>query len=195
MDMPTFDRLGNVLMVVQRMGGRTCTLTANLPSPSRLGVAARQHSLLRSAYLLTGDLHRAEDLLQDALLKAALRWGRLRDGNPDAYVRTILYRDHISWWRGRRDSPVSEIASQPLQHDDDAVERHLMLWDALARLTPKQRAVPVLRYYEDLTERQTAEALNVSVGTVKSQSSAALHRLREIAPDLQALLGKEGGIA
>jgi RNA polymerase sigma factor (sigma-70 family) len=70
-----------------------------------------------------------------------------------------------------------------------------MLWEALARLTPKQRAVLVLRYYEDLTERQTAEALNVSVGTVKSQSSAALHRLREIAPDLQAVLGNEGGIA
>jgi DNA-directed RNA polymerase specialized sigma24 family protein len=79
-------------------------LTANLPSPSRLGLL-RASSLLRSAYLLTGDLHRAEDLLQDALLKAALRWGRLRDGNPDAYVRTILYRDHISWWRRRRDSP------------------------------------------------------------------------------------------
>jgi RNA polymerase sigma factor (sigma-70 family) len=121
--------------------------------------------------------------------------GRLKDGNPDAYVRTILYRDHISWWRRRRDSPVSEIASRPLPHDHDAVERHLMLWEALARLTPKQRAVLVLRYYEDLTERQTAEALNISVGTVKSQSSAALHRLREMAPDLQTLLGKEGGIA
>jgi RNA polymerase sigma-70 factor (sigma-E family) len=158
-------------------------------------VAARQHSLLRSAYLLTGDPHRAEDLLQDALLKAALRWGRLKDGNPDAYVRTILYRDHISWWRRRRDSPVPEIPSLPLLHDDDAVERHLMLWAALARLTPKQRAVLVLRYYEDLTERQTAEVLNVSVGTVKSQSSSALNRLRTIAPELQALLGKEGGMA
>jgi RNA polymerase sigma-70 factor (sigma-E family) len=158
-------------------------------------VAARQHSLLRSAYLLTGDLHRAEDLLQDALLKTALRWGGVYDGNPDAYVRTILYRDHVSWWRRRRDSPVVDIPSRPHPQDDDAVERHLMLWDALARLTPKQRAVLVLRHYEDLSERQTAEALNIGVGTVKSQSSAALHRLHATAPELQALLGKEGGIA
>jgi len=62
-------------------------------------VASRQHALLRTAYLMTGDLHRAEDLLQGALIKVADRWRRVRDGNPDAYIRTILYRDNVSWWR------------------------------------------------------------------------------------------------
>lgn len=72
-------------------------------------VASRQHGLLRTAYLMTGDLHRAEDLLQDALVKVADRWRRVRDGNPDAYIRTILYRDNVSWWRKRRESPVAQV--------------------------------------------------------------------------------------
>lgn len=153
--------------------------------------AARQHGLLRSAYLLTGDMGRAEDLLQEALLKVALRWQRLAGQNPDAYARVVIYRDQVSWWRKRRPYPLAEPPERAVVTDADASERHLMLREALGHLTHRQRAVLVLRYYDDLTERQTAEALGVSVGTVKSQTSAALARLRERAPGLQALLGRE----
>jgi RNA polymerase sigma-70 factor (sigma-E family) len=146
-------------------------------------VEARQHRLLRAAYLLTGDLQRAEDLLQDALIRVADRWQRLRDGNPDAYVRTILYRDNISWWRRRREVPVPEVYDGVRMEVAD-VEAQLVVREALNGLTTKQRAVLLLRYFEDLSERDTARVLGVSVGTVKSQSSAALRRLRMVAPQL-----------
>jgi RNA polymerase sigma-70 factor (sigma-E family) len=152
-------------------------------------VEARQRALLRSAYLVTGDHHLAEDLLQVALTKLALRWERVRRGDPDAFVRRVLYRDMVSWWRrGRRerldlcppDRVVADVA--------DAADRRVVLERALRRLTRKQRAVLVLRFYEDLTEGQTAELLGVSVGTVKSQAHAALRRLRTDSPELGGLL-------
>lgn len=155
-------------------------------------VVSRQHRLLRTAYLMTGDLHRAEDLLQEALIKLALRWTKVRDGNPDAFVRTILYRDNVSWWRRRRDTPVAEVADTAARHDADATERGLLVRQALTTLTAKQRAVIVLRYFDDLTERETADILGVSIGTVKSQSSAALTRLRERAPELADLIDETG---
>ena len=161
------------------------------PEPFEAWAAARQHGLLRAAYLLTGDLGRAEDLLQEALLKVALRWSRLGGQNPDAYVRVVLYRDQVSWWRRRRPTTMADPPEKVQVGDPDASERQLMVRDALAGLTAKQRAVLVLRYYDDLTERQTAEVLGVSVGTVKSQASAALARLRSSAPGLASLLGRE----
>lgn len=146
-----------------------------------------QRGLLRSAYLITGDLHRAQDLVQEALVKVALRWSRLRDGNPTAYARTIIVRDNISWWRRRREHPTE-------QHDEVAAvgsdpEATLVVRRALARLTSSQRAVLVLRHFDDLSERETAEVLGVSVGTVKSQNAAALARLRGGAPELLDLIG------
>ncbi|MDQ3094522.1 MAG: SigE family RNA polymerase sigma factor [Actinomycetota bacterium] len=156
-------------------------------------IESRQHRLLRAAYLLTGDLHRAEDLLQEALVKLAGRWDRVRDGNPDAYVRTIIYRDNVSWWRSRREFPVPLTRDLPGRHDADATERTIMVRSALASLTSKQRAVLVLRYFEDLSEREAAQILGVSVGTVKSQTAVALTRLRQRAPDLAEFLGKKGG--
>lgn len=155
---------------------------------------ARQHGLVRSAYLLTGDLHRAQDLVQDALVKVALRWDRLAASNPDAYVRTVLYRTNISWWRSRRETPVAEVRDTAQHVDHDATERAVMVTDALRRLTVKQRAVLVLRYFDDLTVAQTADALGVSTGTVKSQTAAALQRLRELAPGLEDLLGRKDEI-
>lgn len=154
--------------------------------------AARQHALLRTAYLLTGDLHKAEDLLQDALTKVAQRWRRLSGGNPEGYARTILVRTNVSWWRGiRREYVVGELpepgATGPL--DDDSVERRVVMARALAKLPPRQRAVLVLRYYDDLTERQTADILGISVGTVKSQAHAALRKLRAESPELAELIG------
>lgn len=142
-------------------------------------VGARQHALLRSAYLMTGDHHLAEDLLQGALAKLATRWERIRDGEPEAYVRQILYRDSVSWWRKHRHETVRVLSDDRSTPDrTGAVDEKLKVLAALQALTSKQRAVVVLRFYEDLTEQQAAHVLGVSVGTVKSQTHAALHRLR-----------------
>ena len=152
----------------------------------------RQLALLRTAVLLTGDPQRAEDLVQEALTKVALRWRRLRDGHPDAYARRILVRDNISWWRKHRAELVVDVDDpRRTPSGEGGSDRRLMLKDALDRLTPKQRAVVVLRYLDDLSERDTAEALGVSVGTVKSQTSLALRRLREAAPELAQLLEED----
>lgn len=154
--------------------------------------AGAERQLLRSAYLLTGDLHRAEDLVQEALVKVALRWSRLRDGNPTAYARTIVVRDNISWWRrGRREVvvDVDETRAEAAAVSSDP-EAAVVVRRALARLTPAQRAVVVLRHFDDLTERETAAVLGVAVGTVKSQNAVALRRLRDGAPELLDLIGR-----
>jgi RNA polymerase sigma-70 factor (sigma-E family) len=153
----------------------------------------RQLALLRTAVLLTGDHHRAEDLVQEALTKVALRWRRISSGSPDAYARQIMVRDNVSSWRKRRrevvvDSPGAAVA---VPDGVPAAERRMLLDLALAALTPRQRAVIVLRYYDDLSERGTADTLGVTVGTVKSQTHLALRRLREAAPELAELLGEE----
>jgi len=154
-------------------------------------VRARTHALLRSAYLLTGDQHLAEDLVQQTLLQVVGVWRRVAaDGDPDPYVRRVLYHLHVSWWR-RRSRRVVEVnesgaaRAEPAHADpSDRVVAALTVRQALARLAPRQRAVLVLRYYEDLSESQTAEALGVRVGTVKSQVRDALARLRDLAPEL-----------
>ena len=143
-------------------------------------VVSRQRRLVRAAYLVCGDEHLAQDLVQQALTKLALRWTRLRDGNPDAYVNRILYRDAVSWWRRvRRERLVASydtVADGPAPLTDDAVR--LDVRRALMTLTPRQRAVVVLRYFEDLTEAETARVLDCTVGTVKSQTSKAFAKLR-----------------
>ena len=155
--------------------------------------AHAQRRLLRTAVLLTGDHQRAEDLVQEALVKVALRWRRLHDGRPEAYARQVLVRDNISWWRKHRREVLVEPPERPGTDASAAPDRRLMLDRALATLTPKQRAVVVLRYYDDLTEQATAEALGVAVGTVKSQTHLALRRLAEAAPELAELLGHDVG--
>lgn len=148
-------------------------------------VRARQHRLLRAAYLVCGDLHLAEDLLQGALVKLARQWDHVRDEQPDAYVRRILYRDAVSSWRKRRhevlglepawDAPAVAVEAEQ-------VERRLDVLRALDTLTPRQRATVVLRFFEDRSERDTADVLGCSVGTVKSQTHDALVRLRAAMP-------------
>lgn len=138
----------------------------------------RMRELLRFAHVLTGDPHRAADLVQDALERTLLSWDRvLRKDDPVAYVRRTMVNRHVSAWRRvRRERLIAEIPERA--YDGEPAFDH-ELWAALATLPPRQRAVLVLRYYEDLTEADTAAVLGCSVGTVKSQSSRALARLRQ----------------
>jgi RNA polymerase sigma-70 factor (sigma-E family) len=142
-------------------------------------VAQRSPRLLRVAFLLTRDWAGAEDLLQTALAKAWFAWSRI-DGDPEAYIRRIIATTFTSWRRRRWQG---EIPQDPPDREwtADSSQRHAdrdVLWRALGRLSARQRAVVVLRYFEDLTESQTAETLGVSVGTVKTRTSRALARLR-----------------
>jgi len=148
-------------------------------------VRARTGALARTAYLLTGDRQHAEELVQTALSAAAERWTRLDD--PERYVRRVLYTRAVSWWRVRRRRRAEVLVDAPPEHRAEArddPDLRIVLAQALDRLTPKQRAVLVLRFYEDRSESETAEMLGVRPGTVKSQTRDALRRLREIAPEL-----------
>ncbi|MCI3277191.1 SigE family RNA polymerase sigma factor [Streptomyces cylindrosporus] len=153
-------------------------------------VAHRSSALLKTAVLLSGgDRHAAEDLLQNALIKAAGRWHRIDE--PEAYVRQILYRQQISRWRlkwRRRELSVAEPPDTGTGPDaSSATELRLLMRGALARLTARQRTVLVLRYFEDLPEADVARILGCSVGTVRSTTHRALARLRTLAPELTAL--------
>ncbi len=151
-------------------------------------VAARSPALLRAAYLLTGDHHLSQDLVQTALMQAARHWEKIHD-HPEPYVRRILYNANVSRWRRQKfaEYPIDDVDTAAPADDTEA---RLALAQALDGLTRKQRAVLVLRYYEDLTEAQAAEALGVSVGTVKSTHRQALDRLRSRSPHLAELIGK-----
>ena len=138
-------------------------------------VVTRRGPLLRTAYLLTGNHHDAEDLVQSALIKVVPKWGRIKD-RPEPYVRQVLARESVSRWRGRHWREVSTDVVPEATHYD-STDRIELLED-LRRLSPRQRAVLVLRYFDDLTEADTAEALGISVGTVKSHARDALARLR-----------------
>jgi RNA polymerase sigma-70 factor (sigma-E family) len=146
-----------------------------------LFVEARWTRLLRIAYLLVQDWQAAEDLTQAALVKAWLAWPRV-DGDPEAYVRKIIITTHVSWWRRRRRRGEVTMGQPPERpgaaNQMDTVDDRDAVWRALGRLPAGQRAVVVLRFFEDLTEAQAASILGCSIGTVKSQTSRALARLR-----------------
>jgi RNA polymerase sigma-70 factor (sigma-E family) len=150
-------------------------------------VATRGAGLFRTALALTGGRYAAEDLLQEALTRTWTRWNAVGE-NPEAYVRRAMYHAQISVWRRRR--RVREVPVGALPEPEPAPDRtghtdlRLALRRALLRLGPRQRAVLVGRFFEDLSEQQTAELLGCSVGTVRSQSHRALARLRKIAPEL-----------
>ncbi|WP_369196795.1 SigE family RNA polymerase sigma factor [Streptomyces djakartensis] len=159
-----------------------------LPYPSFSSyVRARRPVLLRTARSLTGNPSDAEDLLQTALTKTYVAWERIEDHRAlDGYVRRALLNTRTSQWRKRK---VDEFACDELPEpeqcsgggEDPAEQQALRdaMWRAIMRLPARQRAMVVLRYYEDLSEVQTAEVLGVSVGTVKSAVSRALGKLRE----------------
>ncbi len=142
-------------------------------------VAGRSAPLLRTAYLLTQDWATAEDLVQTALVKAWSAWRRI-DGDPEPYVRRIIVTTHAGWWRRkwRGERPTGELPELPLAAAEGAVDDRERLWRALRKLPARQRAVLVLRYFEDLSEAEIAEALGCTPGTVKSQASRALAKLR-----------------
>lgn len=157
-------------------------------------VATRWAALFRTAYLLTGHRVDAEDVLQTTLVKAFASWAKVAKAqSAEAYVRRMLVNDFISSRRGswhRRRTDVQQVEVPVPGHGDGVVDR-LNLWDQVRTLPPRQRAVIVLRYYEDLTERQIAKTLGCSPGTVKSQASDALRSLRA---GLQPEALTEGGV-
>ena len=145
-------------------------------------VAARGAALVRFAILLTGDDHRAEDLVQEALAKAYLRWSQIRRvDDPEVYVRRLILNGSRSWWRRRtnREVPVERApdATAPGDLSGDSAERD-ELWRLVAALPLKQRAVVVLRYYEDLDDAAIARVLECSQTTVRTHAMRALARLR-----------------
>ena len=151
-------------------------------------VSARGRALLRTAYALTGSQHAAEDLVQTALAKAMLRWSRLH-GDAEPYVRRIMYNEFVSLWRWRRRRAEVLTADPPergVSTGEDTVLR-VAVRAALGTLPPRQRAVLVLRYLEDLSEREVADLLGVSPGTVASQASRALATLRGSMPELDGV--------
>ncbi|WP_327586575.1 SigE family RNA polymerase sigma factor [Nonomuraea sp. NBC_00507] len=139
-------------------------------------VRARGTALLRYGYVLSGNADDAADLVQEALLKLSGAWRRVRNkDNPESYVRTIMARQHISWWRRRRREHVTDEVPEGSYTDDHSFGE---LWKELATLPRKQRVVLVLRYYEDLPDKEIAEILGISRGTVRSQAFHALNALR-----------------
>ena len=145
-------------------------------------VSARWARLYRTACLVTLDPATAEDALQIAMEKTYLRWHRVRRmDDPAAYVRKVMVNAAVSArrppWRGV-ESPREVLPERPLPAAEGVVEDHEALWPVVCALPERQRAVVVLRYYEDLTEAETAEVLGCSVGTVKSQAHDALRALR-----------------
>lgn len=145
-------------------------------------VRARGTALLRTAHLLTSNPAHAEDLLQISLTKTYLAWGRLRDpGTAEAYTRRVLATTSISWWRrktNRLEQPAEILPDAGQDHPAGQLAERDAMMGALRQLSPQQRAVLVLRFYEDLSEAQIAETLGLSTGTVKSHASRGLARLR-----------------
>lgn len=149
-------------------------------------LVAREPALHRLAALLTDDRHAAQDLVQATLAKMYLAWPRLRDRHQvDAYARRVLVNEHRSAWRRpwrRRERVTDAVPDVPV----DAVEpdgRREAVWALVQTLPPKQRAVVVLRYYEQLSEAEIADVLGIAPGTVKSQASRALATLRTRIPE------------
>jgi RNA polymerase sigma-70 factor (sigma-E family) len=150
-------------------------------------VLARSAALHRAAYLMVGDVGQAQDLVQEALTKTYVAWPRLRNkGNAEAYTRKVITTTAIGWYRHkgwRKERPTEYLPDKAAGgHADDVTTRSWVL-ECLAQLPPRQRAAIVLRFYEDLSEAQTAEAMHCAVGTVKSQVAAGLRKLRELMGD------------
>ena len=150
-------------------------------------VAARMPAVLRWAHLVTGDRARAEDLTQHAFAATYRHWRRIRPDGAEAYVRRAVLNAHLSWWRRAsrvHEQPVADPPDRAGTEPTGAVDERDAMWAALATLPPRQRAVLVLRYYEDLPEAEIARVLDIAPGTVKSQAAKGLAKLRTLRPEL-----------
>lgn len=146
-------------------------------------VRAHTASLFRTAYLMTGDYQRAEDVLQAALVRVYLHWSRVDAmDHPVAYARRVVVNQSVSWWRKRssRESLLTLRDEPAWDGRLDEVAEHERVWRAVLSLPRRQRAVTVLKYYEDMDQAQIAETLGMAPGTVKSHSHAAVRRLAEL---------------
>lgn len=161
------------------------------PEGFREFVVARSPALLRTAWMLTGDAAMAEDLLQTALAKTWPHWIRVRSGQPDAYVRTVMVRTNASWrrrmWHNEKPAesmpdPCERRELQPASAQEQTVDR-MVLADALARLPIRQRQAVVLRYFDDLSVATVAQIMGTSPGTVKSQCAKGTDTLRSLIGD------------
>ncbi len=148
-------------------------------------VQARSPALLRTAFLLTGDAHLAQDLLQTALAKVWRSWRRIeRSGSAEAYARRVLVTTASSWWRRRwhGERPTGDLPEPPSSGagsgELDAVDARLVLLAALRRLPARQRVAVVLRYYEDLSDEAVAELMGTTASSVRSQAVRGLAKLR-----------------
>lgn len=156
-------------------------------------VSARWSTLYRTAYLLTGNRHDAEDLLQTALANTYVGWSRIRDrGATEAYVRRALVNAASRGWSKRgRSVPTDQVPDPGHDGGLGALSDQVTLWRAVCELPPRMRATLVLRYYEDLSEAETATALDCSPGSVKSQTHHALKRLRAALGNDRSTLAEE----
>jgi RNA polymerase sigma-70 factor (sigma-E family) len=162
-------------------------------------VEARSTALLRLAFAVVGDHQLAQDLLQEALVKVYVAWPRLRDASgAEAYARRTIVTTAISWRRRRsfHEPPVDVVPDAEGDADQsDRLATHDVLWQQVRGLPPRQRTALVLRYYEDLSEAETAELMGCSAGTVKSQLSAALGKLRErVGPETGVLFPEDQAV-
>lgn len=177
------------------VGGMVRSGSASKDAEFEAYMSARQPSLLRTAYLLTGDRHAAEDLVQTAFAKLYLSWDKVqRREQIDGYVRRILVNENNSLWRRawkRKEVTTDQVPDHVPVHDRHYDGQRSALWEFVRTLPKQQRAVIVLRFYEDLSEAQTAEILGVSVGTVKSQASRALASMRGRVAT-QSMLNRDG---
>lgn len=176
-------------------------------------VQARQHTLLRAAYLVCGDADLARDVLRDALVRLARQWDRVREDRPDLFVRRALYRGALATRRTDGDGEVGDRSSPDEVRgagwdapamgpggwdsglldadpwDAEEAERRRAVLEALDTLTPRQRAAVVLRFFDDRDERDTGDVLGCSSATVRTETDQALARLRAAAPQLDVRTG------
>lgn len=169
------------------MGSRRHLLSVSADLDFAEFYAATWPLLLRTTYVVAGDRQRAEDALQAAYAKALASWGRVsRADDPVAYLRKMAVNAALAQHRtafARREATVGVVPDRSSASGEDALLERDEVWVAVRGLPPRQRAVVVLRYYEDLSEQQIAEILGCRPGTVKSQASAALATLRALLGD------------
>lgn len=156
--------------------------------------------LLTTAWLLTADPHRAEELVQETMTRVYSRWRKIRAGEELAYARRTMANLHTDTWRKRRrevlrsqapeGAPVDEHDQRRQQRSDVASSHHIDLVRALQEIPARERQVVVLRYYADMSEQAVADALDVSLGTIKSSASRGLAKLREVMTE-----GEESNVA